>query len=55
MSKGMEEYTLKIQVETAIEVYKSFKMSDDEIVRRIIENYPVDVEYVNALMKAKSE
>lgn len=53
MCKGMEEYTLKVSIESAIKAYRGIGMTDEGIIQAIVKNFEVTAEYVKSLMEAK--
>ena len=50
MCKGMELYTLKTQVEGAIQILKSMNVSDDTIIENVAKEFNVTTDYVKKLM-----
>lgn len=53
MCKGMEDYLLKFQIETIIQAYRDIRMSDDEILKTILNKFQVTADYVKSLMETK--
>ena len=54
MCKGMELYTLKTQVEGAIQILKSMNVSDDTIIENVAKEFNVTTDYVKELMIPKA-
>lgn len=54
MCKGMEEYTLKTKVETAIGIYRDMNLTEEEIAETVAKRFNVTVEYVKNLMMPKA-
>ncbi|MEE5994157.1 MAG: hypothetical protein V3G42_13130 [Oscillospiraceae bacterium] len=55
MCKGMEEYTLKSNVEAVIGMLRDLNMSEEEITERVAKKFNVTVEYVKELMTPEEE
>lgn len=54
MCKGMEEYMMKRDVMTAIDMLRDIGVSEDEIAERVSKKFNVTVEYVKNLMMPKA-
>lgn len=53
MCKGMEEYTFRTKIEGVIFYFREIGMSDEGIIKEIVDKFKVTPEYVKSLMEAK--
>ncbi len=54
MCKGMEAYSLKMKIKSAIDMLREVGIPEEEIAERVAKKFDVTIEYVEDLMMPKA-